>query len=52
MATLAEMLELVRHFDRGVQHGSKDYTDRLKACGIQISVSRRGNPYDNDRSGS
>ena len=38
---------LVHHSDRGVQYASKDYTDRLKAHGIQISMSRRGNPYDN-----
>jgi hypothetical protein len=37
---------LVHHSDRGVQYASKDYIDRLKARGIQISMSRRGNPYD------
>jgi transposase InsO family protein len=38
---------LVLHSDRGVQYASGDYTDLLKAHGIQISMSRRGNPYDN-----
>ena len=38
---------LVHHSDRGVQYASGDYTDLLKAHGIQISMSRRGNPYDN-----
>lgn len=38
---------LVHHSDRGVQYASGDYTDLLKANGIQISMSRRGNPYDN-----
>jgi putative transposase len=38
---------LVHHSDRGVQYASKDYTDALKGHGIQISMSRRGNPYDN-----
>ncbi len=38
---------LVHHSDRGVQYASTDYTDRLKANGIVISMSRRGNPYDN-----
>ena len=38
---------LVHHSDRGVQYASKNYTDRLKEHGIQISMSRRGNPYDN-----
>jgi len=38
---------LVHHSDRGSQYASKDYTDLLKERGIQISMSRRGNPYDN-----
>jgi transposase InsO family protein len=38
---------LVHHSDRGVQYVSGDYTDLLKANGIQINMSRRGNPYDN-----
>jgi transposase InsO family protein len=27
----------------------RDYTDRLKQHGIQVSMSQRGNPYDNAR---
>ena len=38
---------LVHHSDRGVQYAATDYTDLLKANGIAISMSRRGNPYDN-----
>lgn len=38
---------LVHHSDRGVQYASNDYVRRLKDCGIQISMSRRANPYDN-----
>lgn len=38
---------LVHHSDRGVQYTSSDYTDRLKAKGIRISMSRKGNPWDN-----
>ena len=38
---------LVHHSDRGVQYASGDYTGLLKAHGIQISMSRSGNPYDN-----
>jgi len=38
---------LVHHSDRGSQYASKDYTDLLKEHGIQISMSRRRNPYDN-----
>jgi len=39
--------DLVHHSDRGVQYASIEYTNLLKANGIQISMSRRGNPYDN-----
>jgi putative transposase len=38
---------LVHHSDRGVQYASGDYTQLLRAHKIQISMSRRGNPYDN-----
>jgi transposase InsO family protein len=38
---------LVHHSDRGVQYASLDYTGELRAQGIAISMSRRGNPYDN-----
>jgi putative transposase len=38
---------LVHHSDRGVQYASKDYTDLLKGRKINISMSRKGNPYDN-----
>ena len=38
---------LVHHSDRGTQYASNDYTDLLKAHGIDISMSRKGNPWDN-----
>jgi putative transposase len=38
---------LVHHSDRGVQYASHDYTNLLKSRGITISMSRKGNPYDN-----
>ena len=38
---------LVHHSDRGVQYAAKDYIDVLKKHGIDISMSRRGNPFDN-----
>ena len=38
---------LVHHSDRGVQYASRDYTALLREHGIQISMSRKGNPYDN-----
>ena len=38
---------LVHHSDRGSQYASSDYTDLLKDHGITISMSRKGNPWDN-----
>jgi putative transposase len=38
---------LVHHSDRGVQYACSEYTELLKAHGVQISMSRKGNPYDN-----
>jgi len=38
---------LVHHSDRGVQYASLDYTEMLKQHHITISMSRKGNPYDN-----
>jgi len=38
---------LVHHSDRGVQYASKEYIDLLNRAGIRISMSRKGNPYDN-----
>lgn len=38
---------LVHHSDRGSQYASGDYTDLLKAYRISISMSRKGNPWDN-----
>ena len=38
---------LVHHSDRGSQYASNDYTDLLKAHQIDISMSRKGNPWDN-----
>jgi transposase InsO family protein len=38
---------LVHHSDRGSQYASGDYTDLLKENGIGVSMSRKGNPWDN-----
>lgn len=38
---------LVHHSDRGVQYASLDYTGMLKQHQVIISMSRKGNPYDN-----
>ena len=38
---------LVHHSDRGSPYASTDYTELLKAQGIDIGMSRKGNPWDN-----
>jgi transposase InsO family protein len=38
---------LMHHSDRGVQYASGDYRAQLKAAGLEASMSRKGNPYDN-----
>lgn len=42
----------VHHSDRGVQYASGEYTRLLKGSGIAISMSRKGNPYDNAKAES
>lgn len=37
----------IHHSDRGVQYASSEYVDELRRYGFQVSMSRRGNPYDN-----
>ena len=43
---------LVHHSDRGVQYASSDYTGLLNHHGMRISMSRRGNCYDNAKAES
>jgi putative transposase len=38
---------LAHHSDRGSQYASSDYTGLLKENGIAVSMSRKGNPWDN-----
>jgi len=38
---------VIHHSDQGVQYASTEYAHELKRHGISISMSRRGNPYDN-----
>jgi putative transposase len=49
MALAQRVIEsgLVHHSDRGSQYASGEYTDLLKENGIEISMSRKGNPWDN-----
>jgi putative transposase len=40
---------LVHHSDRGAQYASREYIAVLEEHGIEASMSRAGNPYDNAR---
>jgi len=42
-----DLKSLIHHSDQGVQYASKEYVDCLKRHGILVSMSRKGNPYDN-----
>jgi transposase InsO family protein len=39
--------ELIHHSDRGSQYCSHDYIDILKEKEMNISMSKKGDPYDN-----
>jgi len=43
---------LIHHSDRGVQYACGDYAALLHAHGIQASMSRVANPYDNAKAES
>lgn len=47
MADRRPQAALIHHSDRGSQYASHDYRQRLLDRGIAISMSRRGNCYDN-----
>ena len=38
---------LIHHSDRGLQYCCADYTNLMEANGITISMTERGNPYEN-----
>jgi len=38
---------IIHHSDQGVQYASRGYVGTLLAYGFQISIAKRGNPYDN-----
>ena len=38
---------LLHHSDRGVPYASREHRDLLPAAGLEPSMSRAGNPYDN-----
>ncbi|RTE09119.1 IS3 family transposase [Paenibacillus whitsoniae] len=39
--------KLIHHSDRGSQYASHEYRDKLKTYGMRMSMSRKGNCYDN-----
>lgn len=43
----ADITGLIHHSDQGVQYASQAYVECLKKHNIQISMGRKGNPYDN-----
>ena len=47
LATREPAEGLVHHTDRGSQYASRDYRQALEAAGIQQSMSRKGNCWDN-----
>jgi transposase InsO family protein len=44
---LPQAVDLIQHTDRGSQYTADDYLALLKAHGIQVSMSNKGDPYDN-----
>ena len=38
---------LIHHTDRGSQYTADDYLAVLKGCGVSVSMSGKGDPYDN-----
>jgi putative transposase len=44
--------QLVHHSDRGVQYACTAYVDCLRSHNVSISMSRKGNPYDNAKAES
>lgn len=49
MALGQRMLDgaLIHHTDRGSQYTADDYLTLLSACGVDVSMSSKGDPYDN-----
>ena len=46
-AQLTLLNGLIHHSDRGIQYASSEYVECLKHFDISISMSRKGNVYDN-----
>jgi putative transposase len=46
------LASIIHHSDQGIQYASADYVDRLQELGFQISMSRKGAPWENGRAES
>ncbi len=44
---MPQAAHLIQHTDRGSRYTADDYVMLLKVHGIQVSMSDKGNPYDN-----
>jgi transposase InsO family protein len=40
---------IIHHSDQGVQYASGEYVEELRRHGFEISMARKGNPYENAR---
>jgi len=52
IATRQPTAGLIHHSDQGVQYASTAYVQRLEAIDAQVSMSAKGNPYDNAKAES
>jgi putative transposase len=52
IATRQPLGELIHHADQGVQYASTAYVQRVEDIGAQVSMSAKGNPYDNAKAES
>jgi len=43
---------IIHHSDQGIQYASADLVNRLQELGFQISMSRKGAPWENGRAES
>jgi putative transposase len=47
IATRQPPAGVIHHSDQGVQYAASDYVETLRAYEFEISMARKGNPYDN-----
>ena len=47
ISPLSNTKGILHHSDRGIQYSSKSYVELVESNGMVMSMSRKGNPYDN-----